>query len=183
MSVHEPEPSKDAPGFHTPVGSRRTFFRWMTGLAAGFIGAGLAVPLLGYVVSPAFTRREKPWVPVGRVDDLPVGEPKQLDYITTLKDGWMETKAHKAVWAIKQADGQVTVFSPLCTHLGCGYRWDDPDRKFKCPCHGSVYDLAGKVLGGPAPRRLDVLPSKVENGQLFVIYKEFKAGLPTPVEL
>jgi menaquinol-cytochrome c reductase iron-sulfur subunit len=95
----------------------------------------------------------------------------------------METKAHKAVWAVKQADGQVTVFSPLCTHLGCGYRWDDPDRKFKCPCHGSIYDATGKVLGGPAPRHLDVLPSKVENGKLFVIYKEFKAGLPNSVEL
>ncbi len=183
MNNPEFSPDTNAPGFHTPVGSRRTFFQWVTGLAAALIGTGLAVPLIGYVISPALKRREQSWVEVGGVADLPVGEPKQLDYMQAVQDGWLTTKFHKAVWAIKQADGQVTVFSPLCTHLGCGYRWDDPDRKFKCPCHGSVYDVTGKVLGGPAPRHLDVLPSKVENGRLFVIYKEFKAGLPTAVEL
>lgn len=183
MSFPEPQPEKDAPGFYTPVGSRRKFFRWVTALAAAAIGAGLAVPLIGYVLSPAFVRRAQSWVEVGGVDDLAVGEPKQLEYVAVIRDGWMESKSHKAVWAIKQTDGQVTVFSPLCTHLGCGYRWDDQDRKFKCPCHGSVYDVTGKVLGGPAPRHLDAMPVKIENGRVFVIYKEFKAGLPTAVEL
>jgi len=176
-------PDVNEPGFYTPVGSRRKFFQWVTGAAAAVVAAGLAIPLIGYVISPSFKRREQVWVEIGSLADLTVGAPKQLDYVTTIKDGWMETTAHKAVWAIKQADDQVTVFSPLCTHLGCGYRWDDPDRTFKCPCHGSVYDVTGKVLGGPAPRNLDILPSKVENGKLFVIYKEFKAGLPTSVEL
>jgi menaquinol-cytochrome c reductase iron-sulfur subunit len=183
MSFPEPQPEKDAPGFYTPVGSRRKFFRWVTALAAAAIGAGLAVPLIGYVLSPAFVRRAQSWVEVGGVGDLAVGEPKQLEYVAVIRDGWMESKSHKAVWAIKQTDGQVTVFSPLCTHLGCGYRWDDQDRKFKCPCHGSVYDVTGKVLGGPAPRHLDTMPVKIENGRVFVIYKEFKAGLPTAVEL
>ncbi len=181
MNDDEPHHGEFVPGLSTPVGSRRRFFAWVTALATSLIGAGLAVPLLGYVIGPALRRREPVWVDVGRVDDLAVGKPAQLDYVMTLKDGWMETKAHKAVWAIKQATGEVTVFSPLCTHLGCGYRWDTD--RFACPCHGSVYDIAGTVLGGPAPRRLDVLPSKVENGRLLVVYKEFKAGLPTAVEL
>jgi menaquinol-cytochrome c reductase iron-sulfur subunit len=38
-------------------------------------------------------------------------------------------------------------------------------------------------MAGPAPRSLDVLPTKIENGHLFVIYKEYKAGLPKAVEL
>lgn len=172
-----------AGGFSTPVGSRRTFFRWVTAAASALIGLGLAIPLVGYVVSPAFKRRERPWVDVGRVDDLVVGRPKQLDYVQAAQDGWMTTKLHKAVWAVKQADGQVTVFSPLCTHLGCGYHWDSQETRFKCPCHGSVYDASGKVLAGPAPRRLDVLPAKVENGQLYVMYKEFKAGLSEAKEV
>jgi menaquinol-cytochrome c reductase iron-sulfur subunit len=74
------------------------------------------------------------------------------------------------------------VFSPLCPHLGCGYRWEGTERKFKCPCHGSVYAITGEVLAGPAPRPLDTLPTKVENGRLLVIYEEFKAGLPAKVE-
>jgi menaquinol-cytochrome c reductase iron-sulfur subunit len=167
----------------TPVGSRRNFFQWMIGMTSGLIALGLAIPLVGYVISPALKRRDRPWVDVGGADELPVGQPKQLDHVTTIRDGWMETKSHKAVWAVKQADGQVIVYSPICTHLGCGYRWEGADQKFKCPCHGSVYDVTGKVLDGPAPRRLDILPSKTDNGRLFVIYKEFKAGLPDSVEL
>jgi menaquinol-cytochrome c reductase iron-sulfur subunit len=160
----EVEP-KDAgtPGFSTPVGSRRNLFQWITGAA--------------------FKRRDKPWVEVGTVDDLPTGVPKQLDHVMTVRDGWLESKSHKAVWAVKQPGDQVRVYSPLCTHLGCGYHWDDADRKFKCPCHGSVFDVAGEVLGGPAPRRLDVLPTKIENGRVFVMYKEFKSGLADSVEL
>jgi menaquinol-cytochrome c reductase iron-sulfur subunit len=176
-SSHKPH------GLSTPVGTRRTFFQWVTRAAAGLIGLSLAVPLVGYVISPALKRREKPWVEVGGVNDLRPGEPKQLDYVVTVQDGYLETTIHKAVWATKRTDGSVTVFSPICPHLGCGYRWDTSDRKFTCPCHGSVFDLFGQVLGGPAPRRLDPLPAKVENGRVFVIYKEFKSGISAPVEL
>lgn len=170
-------------GYSTPVGTRRKFFQWVTRAAAGLIGLGLAIPLIGYVISPALKRRDKPWVEVGGVDELTAGEPKQLNYIATVQDGYLETTTHKAIWAIKQSNGQITVFSPMCTHLGCGYHWDATDQKFKCPCHGSVYDVTGQVLAGPAPRHLDPLPSKVEQGRLLVMYKEFKSGVATRVEL
>jgi len=182
MNADDPHGKGPDAEVSTPMGARRRFFAWATGLAAAAIGASLAIPLLGYVIGPSFRRREQTWVEIGRVDELPIGRPKALDYLATIKDGWMEMKVHKAVWAVRQADGQVTVFAPLCTHLGCGYRWDD-EQTFKCPCHGSVYDVTGRVLAGPAPRRLDVLPSKIESGTLLVIYKEFKAGLPKAVEL
>ena len=178
------EERKDTnPSDVTPVGSRRTFLEWATRGVAALIGFGITIPLLGYLTSPALKRQEKPWVGVGGVNDLLDGEPKQLDYVATIHDGYLEMKTHKAIWAIKQTDGQVTVFSPLCTHLGCGYHWDEADRKFKCPCHGSIYDMAGKVLAGPAPRPLDALPTKVEHGQLLVSYREFKVGIATQVEL
>ncbi|MBI4001906.1 MAG: ubiquinol-cytochrome c reductase iron-sulfur subunit [Nitrospira defluvii] len=172
-----------AGGLSTPVGSRRIFFHWVTVAAAGFVGMGLAIPLIGSLISPAFTRRQRAWVDVGPVDDLPIGHPTQLDHVTTIRDGWMEAKSHKAVWAVKQPQGEIKVFSPICTHLGCGYRWDDAENKFLCPCHGSSFDLNGQVLGGPAPRPLDVLPAKVEAGRLLVMYKDFKSGLPHSVEL
>jgi ubiquinol-cytochrome c reductase iron-sulfur subunit len=46
----------------------------------------------------------------------------------------------------------------ICTHLGCvpnkgGEGW-------VCPCHGSHYDLSGRILRGPAPRNLEVPPYK-----------------------
>jgi menaquinol-cytochrome c reductase iron-sulfur subunit len=167
----------------TPVGSRRRFFQWMIGAASALIGLGLAIPLTGYVISPAFKRQEPRWVDVGGIADLPVGEPRQLDHITTVQDGWLETTSHKAVWAVKQAEGEVVVYSPICTHLGCGYRWENSERLFKCPCHGSVFDVKGAVVAGPAPRPLDVLPFKIDEGRLLVQYKEFKSGLARSVEL
>jgi menaquinol-cytochrome c reductase iron-sulfur subunit len=149
---------------------------------AGVIGLSMAVPLAGFVISPGLTRRPKRWVDVGSVDELGVEDPKQLEHITTVKDGYIETKATKAVWAVKHNDGQIIVFSPLCPHLGCGYRWDGGERQFKCPCHESVYSITGEVLAGPAPRPLDTLPEKIENGRLLVMYEEYKSGLSVKVK-
>lgn len=183
MNAERNPSAPDGPGFHTPVGSRRNFFRWVTAGLAGLIGLGLSVPLIGYVISPALKRREQPWVDVGGVDDLPVGQPKQLDHVMTSKDGYLESRFQKAIWAVKRADGEINVFAPMCTHLGCGYRWDGETKAFKCPCHGSVFDIDGRVMAGPAPRPLDLLPARVERGRLLVIFKEFKSGIPQSVEL
>lgn len=52
----------------------------------------------------------------------------------------------------------------VCTHLGCvplGQKPADPHGRYGgwfCPCHGSVYDTAGRVRHGPAPRNLDLPP-------------------------
>jgi menaquinol-cytochrome c reductase iron-sulfur subunit len=181
MSEHQGDGGEG--GAYTPVGTRRTFFGWVTTVAAGLIGFGLAVPLVGYVISPALKRKEQPWVDVASPDELPVGDPKQLDHVTTIQDGYLKAQSQNAVWAVKQPDGQVQVFSPRCTHLGCGYRWDGGEKQFKCPCHGSVFNIEGNVVAGPAPRPLDRLPSKVENGRLLVVFKEFKPGTKDAVEL
>lgn len=52
----------------------------------------------------------------------------------------------------------------VCTHLGCiplGQQDGDPRGPYNgwfCPCHGSIYDSAGRVRKGPAPRNLVVPP-------------------------
>jgi quinol---cytochrome c reductase iron-sulfur subunit, bacillus type len=149
----------------------------------GCIGIALSIPLVGYVVSPAFRRQIGKWADAGPVDELIVDNPQELSYVVTFNDGWLKTTAMKSVWAVRQPDGAVTVFSPLCTHLGCGYHWDPGAHEFKCPCHGSIFDINGKVVGGPAPRSLDRLPVKLANGRVFVIYKLFKSGTPKQIEL
>lgn len=166
-----------------PVGTRRRFFELVIKASAGFIALSLGTPLVTYVISPALKRRAQQWVDVASAAELPTGVPKQLEYVATVQDGYLESKTQKAVWAVKQANGDVTVFSPMCTHLGCGYHWDGGAQQFKCPCHGSVFDISGRVVGGPAPRPLDALPSKVDNGRLLVVFKEFKSGVPKQIEL
>lgn len=55
---------------------------------------------------------------------------------------------------------------------------------FLCPCHLSIYDAAGKVLDGPAPRALDVLPIQVNAaGEIQIIDVEYKAGVNDQIRL
>lgn len=60
-----------------------------------------------------------------------------------------------AVFVMRDERG-VRALSATCTHLGCTVR-KHPDGGYVCPCHGSRYDGAGEVIGGPAPRALRFL--------------------------
>lgn len=55
-----------------------------------------------------------------------------------------------------------------CTHLGCAVPWVEEEGQFHCPCHGSLFDRNGEVLGGPAPRPLDTFPVTVRSGEVWV---------------
>lgn len=62
-----------------------------------------------------------------------------------------------------------TVYSAHCTHLGCKINKMEGDR-FVCPCHGSEYDIAGKVIKGPAYKNLEVISSQIsEDGNQIII--------------
>lgn len=89
---------------------------------------------------------------------------------------------------VNKANSPYIGFSGKCPHLGCGYKWrktkSNPDGVFLCPCHLSLYDEAGKVLDGPAPRGLDVLPLKVDAaGEIQIIDIEYKAGVKDQIRL
>src|SRR5947208_8246623 len=57
---------------------------------------------------------------------------------------------------VKGADGSYWVaLYQRCVHLGCTVPFRDDCVSFKCPCHGSHYNVDGEYLDGPAPRSLD----------------------------
>jgi len=65
----------------------------------------------------------------------------------------------------------ITAYSGVCTHQGCDVgTWDAQTKLLWCPCHDSKYDPRenGRVVGGPAPKRLAALPLKMVDGALTV---------------
>lgn len=54
---------------------------------------------------------------------------------------------------------EIFVAVGICTHLGCSPTFKPDQDQFFCPCHGSKFDLAGRVYKGvPAPTNLEVPP-------------------------
>jgi nitrate reductase gamma subunit len=160
---------------------RRGFLKLATGILAFLVTIAVGIPVIGALIGPAFRSKKPSWAKVGDLNTLPVGEPTRLTFaVQTISAYIRETVLHD-VWVIKQPSSEVTVFSPICPHLGCEYNWNRQAGHFECPCHGSVYAINGKVLGGPAPRPIDTLPARVENGQLYVEWETFKVGIPQKV--
>jgi ubiquinol-cytochrome c reductase iron-sulfur subunit len=63
-----------------------------------------------------------------------------------------ENRASRAEWLVTVG---------ICTHLGCvplGYQGEYGG--YFCPCHGSLYDTAGRVRRGPAPENLHIPPTE-----------------------
>ena len=63
-------------------------------------------------------------------------------------------KQSHRIWVVRLPD-KMFVVSARCTHLGCTPNWIESENKFKCPCHGSGYDIEGRNFEGPAPRPMD----------------------------
>ena len=56
--------------------------------------------------------------------------------------------------AFRDEKGNVHAVSAVCSHMGCLVGWNENDRTWDCPCHGSRFELDGTVLHGPAIRPL-----------------------------
>jgi Rieske Fe-S protein len=57
----------------------------------------------------------------------------------------------------KDSKGQVHMYSAVCTHLGCIVGWNELQKSFDCPCHGSRFSgQTGKVVNGPANSSLEI---------------------------
>lgn len=131
-----------------------------------FLGMAWGVSLVALVgqAGVGFLNFFKPNTKVGGYGgEIVAGKPKEFKrgtvtpvqaghfYISSLEDG-----GYLAIWW-------------RCTHLGCTVPWRKDEKQFHCPCHSSLYNPQGEVIGGPAPRPLDIFPMKLDaDGNLVV---------------
>lgn len=90
---------------------------------------------------------------MGKAADLPMG-------VTINKE--------QRVWVVRNEQGIYALWS-RCTHLGCTPNWFGAESRFRCPCHGSNFNLNGDVIAGPAPKPLwRVAVALTPDGELVV---------------
>ncbi|MDA8168969.1 MAG: respiratory nitrate reductase subunit gamma [Nitrospiraceae bacterium] len=163
--------------------SRRNFFlKAVIGTLSAVSGLILLVPYIKAIISPAPLKKTE-WSKVGDISSIMPQQPKAMNFEMESVEAYMHHMALRSVWVVKESGGELKVFSPICPHLGCHYRWDPGTGHFECPCHGSVFSITGTVLGGPAPRPLDTLPFRIENNILYVKWERFEVGIPQKVRI
>ncbi len=146
---------------------RRHFLEKTTGVVAGAGVAAAAWPFISSM-NPSTDILSKATVEID-ISKIEVGELKTVEwqgkpiFILSRTDEQISSSQASMGSKIDPQADEERVLRPewlvvigLCTHLGCV-----PTRKpegWFCPCHGSRYDNSGRVLRGPAPHNLHLLP-------------------------
>jgi Rieske Fe-S protein len=176
---------------YTPM-DQAPFIGWSSSIkdgylvATGFDAWGLANgTAAGIIISDLIVRGDNPWLRVfdaTRVKPVAGGKEfvkENLDVAAHLVSGWLSSKPKdfaalapgdaailkvdgENVAGFKDEEGRLHCVSAVCTHMGCLVGWNETDRTWDCPCHGSRFMLSGEVLHGPAVQPLE--PKTFEEG-------------------
>jgi len=148
--------------------TRRTFYSAVIAGLGGLMTAALAAPAAAYLLIRPKSQKPSDFVPAADLSQLTVGKPEEVVFRRTRVDGWRVLNEKSTAWVLRQDEQNVVAFAPQCTHLGCAYHWDEKEKNFLCPCHTSTFSIDGKVLTGPAPRPLDRLVTKIDQGKILI---------------
>ncbi len=81
-------------------------------------------------------------LPEKHLDDLEKGQAAVIKYNS------------QKVGAYRDEKGKVYLVSPVCTHMGCQLEWNDDEKSWDCPCHGSRFTYKGELIDNPAQNDL-----------------------------
>ncbi|GAH15103.1 unnamed protein product, partial [marine sediment metagenome] len=113
--------------------------------------------------------------------------PEMLELLTTIEDELVDPDSEQSIQPefakneFRSKNSDILVLVGICTHLGCSPVQkfavgpasgisDDWPGGFFCPCHGSKFDLSGRVYKNvPAPTNMVVPPYKFVNDTLILI--------------
>jgi len=162
--------------------TRRRFME-VGGQAAGVAAAAaFLLPALGFAVGPIFKETPHRWEVVGTQDMF-----NEFNYVpVVLTTAPAIGEAGKTTAYVRRFNAAIDTdpydkgtpyiaISSRCAHLGCPVRWVDAAERFICPCHGGVYDLLGRRVGGPPVRPLDRFYTRV-NGEYVELGPRFSVN-------
>ncbi len=156
--------------------SRRDFIKGATAAIGGLIGLALGIPAIGYLIDPALrSSAREGWMPVGKLEDIPVGMPYPFSFTSTQVNGWERTATNHGGFILRKSEDptDILILNSRCTHLGCSVNWKEEARAYLCPCHDAKFSQEGEVLDGPPPRPLDRYTDfrTTEDGVLEILFK------------
>ncbi|MGI5827579.1 MAG: FAD-dependent oxidoreductase [Patescibacteria group bacterium] len=164
---------------HIPFIGRYTPFSKHLFLATGFEGWGMTNGTLsGMILSDLILKRDNPWVDLynpSRGTQLKeiANLAKQNIHVaqTFIKDRYLKNTKEgsenlkngtgevrevngEKVAVYKDEEGTIHTVSAVCTHLGCIVNFNNAEKTWDCPCHGSRFDYKGNIVHSPAVKKL-----------------------------
>ena len=122
------------------------------------LGSGVSLgALLALPASAAYAEGGKVAIPLAKLEVL-----KSVGGSVVLK------LKGKLVLLVRDSATSVRAFNPICTHRECVVAYNLGEKKIKCPCHGSRFDLDGRVVQGPASRPLASYAAELTGEQIIV---------------
>jgi cytochrome b6-f complex iron-sulfur subunit len=118
--------------------------------------------LLGLVAGVTSWELLRPLTQKGATGKVTLGNPAdyQAGTATYVREG--------RLWLANADGAHFFALSQKCPHLGCRVPFCESSGRFECPCHGSVYDIGGEWIQGPAPRGMDRYPLSLVDSALVV---------------
>lgn len=83
-------------------------------------------------------------IPEDKLKDIKLGEGKIIEI------------GNEKVGVYKSEEGKIYKIKPICAHLGCELSWNNLEKTWDCPCHGSRFDYKGNQIYGPAIENLKI---------------------------
>jgi Rieske Fe-S protein len=172
-----------------PAYTRSRFLEASTLGVGAAIGAIVTLPVVGFMVLPAFTNIEEDEADLGPIDNFPESEYVIATYLSNPSVGEVTRRT-----AFVRNNGQTdagepsfTILYSRCVHLGCPVQPNGPideeartelengvelrpvlAQSFGCPCHGGLYDAEGNRQAGPPVRSMDRYTFSIRNGRLVL---------------
>lgn len=94
-------------------------------------------------------------------------EKNKISLVIALDELTQKITKKGTVFILKNNDA-IQVFDAHCTHMGCVLNFSERENAFVCPCHSSKFSLDGKVLKGPAQKKLDTLSFTINQKNLLI---------------